>query len=32
MQISLFGDKDSLEGLNKDILLLTLYFIHNWPV
>ena len=29
MQILLYGDKDFTDGLIKDILLLTLYFIHK---
>ena len=29
MQISLYGDKDFPDILNKDILLLTLHFIHE---
>ena len=29
MQILLYGDKDFPDGINKDILLLTLRFIHQ---
>ena len=29
MQILLYGDNDFLDSLNKDILLLTLRFIHE---
>ena len=29
MQILLYGDKDFTDGLNRDILLLTLCFIHK---
>ena len=29
MQISLYGDNDFYDSLNKDILLLTLRFIHE---